>query len=68
MDRVLDFCAYNRFTPDGDEHYLVDFPFIENDYNYDVLLSFGDKCECLAPPHVRRELKRKIEALAALYV
>jgi predicted DNA-binding transcriptional regulator YafY len=35
---------------------------------YDVLLSFGDKCECLAPPHVRRELKRKIEALAALYV
>jgi len=68
MDRVLDFCAYDRFTPDGDEHYLVDFPFIENDYNYDVLLSFGDKCECLAPPHVRGELKRKIEALAALYV
>lgn len=43
--------------------------FRENDARvYDVLLSFGDKCECLAPPHVRRELKRKIEALAALYV
>lgn len=32
MDKVLDFCAYEQFAPDGDEHYIVDFPFIENDY------------------------------------
>ena len=67
MARVLDFCSYDRFEPDGDEHYIVDFPFVENDYNYDVLLSWGDKCECLAPSHVRGELKRKIDNIAALY-
>lgn len=67
MDRVLDFCSYENFTPDGEAHYIVNFPFIENDYYYDILLSFGDKCECLEPPHVRAEMKRKLEDIAALY-
>lgn len=67
MDRVLDFCSYENFTPDGDAHYIVNFPFIENDYYYDILLSFGDKCECLEPPHVRAEMKRKIQDIATLY-
>lgn len=67
MDRVLDFCSYENFTPDGDAHYIVNFPFIENDYYYDILLSFGDKCKCLEPPNVREEMKRKIQDIAALY-
>ena len=67
MDRVLDYCDYEHFTADGDTHYIVDFPFIENDYHYDMLLSLGDKCECLAPPHIREEMKRKIQSIAALY-
>lgn len=67
MDRVLDFCSYESFTPDGDAHYIVNFPFIENDYYYDILLSFGDKCECLEPPHVHAEMKRKIQDIATLY-
>ena len=67
MDRVLDFCSYEHFTPDGDEHYMVDFPFIENEYYYDIFLSFGDKCECLEPPHVRAKLKQKIQEIVALY-
>lgn len=67
LDRVLDFCDYDHVSSDGDEHFVVDFPFIENDYHYDMLLSFGDKCECLEPPHVRETLRRKIEAIAALY-
>ncbi len=53
MDRVLDFCTYEHFSPDGDEYYIVSFPFIENDYYYNILFSFGDKCECLEPVHVR---------------
>lgn len=67
MDRVLDYCAYEEFTPDGDEHYIVDFPFIENDYYFDILLSFGNKCECLEPLHIRAEMKRKIHDIAVLY-
>jgi len=67
MDRMLDYCTYENFLPDDDEHYIVNFPFIENEYYYDILLSFGDKCECLEPPHIRAEMKRKIQEIAALY-
>lgn len=67
LDRVLEFCTYDRVTPDGDDYYLVDYPFIERDYYFDMLLSFGDKCECIEPPHVHEEIKRRIHSMAALY-
>ena len=67
MDRVLDYCTYESFSPDGDEHYIVSFPFIENDYYYNILLGFGDKCECLEPLHIRAEMKRRIHDIATLY-
>ena len=67
LDRVLDFCSPERVTPDGSEHYWVDYPFIERDYYYDMLLSLGDKCECLAPEHVCDELRRRIKRLVRIY-
>ncbi len=67
MDRVLDYCTYEHFTPDGDEQYIVSFPFIENEYNYNILFSFGDKCECLEPLHIRAEMKRRIHDIATIY-
>ena len=67
MERVREFCDYENFSPDGDEHYIVQFPFIENDFYYNILFSFGDKCECLEPPHIRAEMKRRIHDIAALY-
>lgn len=67
LDKVLDYCTYDHLKPDGGEYYLVDFPFIENDYYYDLLLGFGARCECLAPPHIRAAMKRKIQDMAARY-
>lgn len=67
MEQVLDYCTYEHFSPDGEEHYLVNFPFIENDYYYNILFSFGNKCECLEPLHVREEIKRRIHDMAMLY-
>jgi predicted DNA-binding transcriptional regulator YafY len=67
MDRVLDYCTYENFSSDGDEHYIVSFPFIGNDYYYNILFSLGDKCECLEPLHIRAEMKRRIHDIAALY-
>ena len=67
LDRVLEFCTYDHFEPDGDEHYIVNFPFIENEYYYDILLGFGDKCECLEPLHIRTKIKHKICGMAAVY-
>ncbi len=67
LDRVLEYCTYDHFVPDNDEYYIVNFPFIENDYYYDILLGFGDKCECLEPLHIRTAIKCKIQDMAALY-
>ncbi|OFG64053.1 helix-turn-helix transcriptional regulator [Listeria monocytogenes] len=66
-DRVLDYCSYENFYPDGEEHYIVSFPFIENEYHYDILLSFGDKCECLEPLHIREKMKRRIYDIVSIY-
>lgn len=67
MDRVLEYCTFEHFVPDGDKHYLVQFPFIENEYHYDILFSFGTRCECLEPLHIRAEMKRRARELADLY-
>jgi len=67
MDSVLDYCTSEDFYPDGDEHYIVNLPFIENDYYYNILFSFGTECECLEPPAVRTEMKRRIQGLASAY-
>ena len=67
MDRVLDYCSFEHFLSDGDEHYIVSFPFIENEYYYTILFSFGDKCECLEPLHIRSEIKRRIHNIATIY-
>ncbi|MBL1230190.1 YafY family transcriptional regulator [Enterococcus sp. BWB1-3] len=67
IERVLDYCTVEDLLDDGDEHYIVRFPFIENDYYYNILFSFGDKCECLEPAHVRIEIKRRIQDIAAIY-
>ena len=67
MERVLDFSTYENVLADGDEHYIISFPFIENEYYYNILLSFGDKCECLEPIHIRKEMKRRILGIASIY-
>jgi len=67
MDRVLDYCTYEDFSPDGEEHYIVSFPFIENEYYYNILFSFGNKCECLEPLHIRTEMKCRIYDMTTLY-
>lgn len=67
MDSVLDYCTYEHFSPDGDDHCIVSFPFIENEYYYNILFSFGDKCECLEPLHIRTEVKRRIHDIATIY-
>lgn len=66
-DRVLDYCADGDLTPDGDDHWIVRFPFVENDYYFDILLGFGKKCECVEPLRIRKELKRRIDDLAEFY-
>ena len=67
LERVLDYCNDEDISPDGENHYIVRYPLIEKDYYYGILLSLGDKCECLSPEHVRAEMRRRIADMARVY-
>lgn len=67
LDRVLEYCSLEHFSREDDTHYIVRFPFIENEYHYDMLLGFGNQCECLAPAHVRLKLKDRLQSIVSLY-
>ena len=67
LERVVDYCNEEDVSPDGEEHYIVRYPFLERDYYYGILLGFGEKCECIAPERVRKEMKRRILKMTALY-
>ncbi len=67
LDRVLDYCTYEDIFPCENDYYIAQFPFIENEYYFDILLSFGDKCECLEPLDIRTKIKEKLQNILALY-
>ncbi len=66
-DMVMDYCDFEYFHPEDDNHYLVDFPFIDNDYHYNILMGFGSKCEVLAPDNIRQKMIGKITELTSVY-
>ncbi|MEI5991993.1 helix-turn-helix transcriptional regulator [Enterococcus crotali] len=61
------FGQLNFLPSDNAEKWIVEFPFMEDEFGYNLLLGFGNQCECLAPQHVRAELKRRIETVLKLY-
>lgn len=67
-EQLIDKFGQLRFSPSNDsDRLIVEFPFMEDEFGYNLLLGFGNQCECLTPPHVRNELKRRIENLLELY-
>ena len=67
LERILDYCDEKDVNPFNDDKYLVDFDFIEDDYSYGILMSFGHQCLCLEPEHVRHKLIQRTEKLRRLY-
>ena len=66
-DQMMELCGEKHIRPLGNNQFIVDFPFVPDDYGYNILLGFGDKCECIAPEEVRTELVKRIEKLANRY-
>jgi predicted DNA-binding transcriptional regulator YafY len=67
-DQLIDKFGKLTFIEHSDPAFLlVELSFMEDEYGYNLLLGFGNNCECLAPAHVRKELSRRIMELAALY-
>ena len=66
-DRVLEYCSYDHFTEDSNDFYLVKFPFIDDEFGYSIILSLGDKCECVAPENIRAEIRRRVLQMSTMY-
>ena len=60
LDRMLDYCGEENITPLDNGEFYAYFDFIEDDYGYGILMSFGDKCQCIEPEHVRNEMKGRL--------
>jgi predicted DNA-binding transcriptional regulator YafY len=66
-DRMVEHCGEENIQYYGDNKLIVDFPFIKDEFGYNLLLSLGDKCECLEPQHVRDEIITRIKNLLKVY-
>ncbi|HBF38707.1 MAG TPA: YafY family transcriptional regulator [Firmicutes bacterium] len=66
-ERIIERCGENNIEPYGNNKFIVNFPFAEDELGYNILLSLGDKCECLEPENVRKELIRRIKGLLNIY-
>lgn len=67
LNRMLDYCTMNNITYLGEERYQVSLPFIDDDYGYGILMSFGDSLRCLEPEHVRLELIQRMNKATQQY-
>ncbi|WP_443660314.1 helix-turn-helix transcriptional regulator [Clostridium algidicarnis] len=66
-EQMVERCGEENIEPYDNNKLMVDFPFVEDEFGYNILLGFGDKCECLAPENVRRELTHRIKKLSNIY-
>lgn len=67
VDKMLDYCTLDDMADLGNGKFLVEFHFIDDDYGYGILMSFGNKLTCVEPDFVRKELQRRLEEMLAQY-
>lgn len=67
LDRILERCNEEATKKIDNGRYLVDFPFVDDDYAYEVLLSYGKKCKCLEPQWVKEKYLKKLREILENY-
>ncbi|BBA52461.1 YafY family protein [Fusobacterium varium] len=66
-EKILERCEEENITYCGKNKMIVDFPFVDDDFGYELLLSFGNKCECLEPVEVREKMIEMIKNMIKIY-
>ena len=66
-EKILERCEEENITYCGKNKMIVEFPFVDDDFGYELLLSFGNKCECLEPIEIREKLIEKIRNMLHIY-
>lgn len=66
-EQMIERCGEDNIQAYGEDKFIVKFPFVADDLGYNILIGYGDKCECLAPENIRRELIKRIKNLLYVY-
>lgn len=67
MEKVIErYGEENIISVEGDRCLAV-FPIVNNEYGYDILLRFGDKCEIIEPSDVREAFQNYVRKILAIY-
>ncbi|WP_042273399.1 helix-turn-helix transcriptional regulator [[Clostridium] dakarense] len=66
-ETMIERCGLENIRESDNNKLIVDFPFVESELGYRLLLSYGDKCECLSPMNVRENLICKINKMLDIY-
>lgn len=67
MSAMLEYNTMEDITETADGRLTVSFQFIDDEYGYGILMSFGHRLACLEPEFVRAELKKRLTATLRLY-
>lgn len=65
--RLYDDFEDSFIQPNGDGTYTLTVDFPEDEWVYGYILGYGPKMEVLEPPYLRRLIRERAEAVAALY-
>lgn len=66
-DKVIErYGEENIISVEGDSCLAI-FPIVNNEYGYDILLRFGDKCEIIEPSDVREAFQNYVRKILAIY-
>lgn len=66
-EQMIERCGEDNVQAYGEDKFIVKFPFVADDLGYNILMGFGDKCECIAPENIRIELINRIKKLLYVY-
>ena len=66
-ERIVERCGEDAIETIDGNNMIVNFPFVDDDYGYSILLSFGETCECLEPAYVRNKLVDKLKKILSVY-
>lgn len=66
-EQIAERCSEENITPYDENRLLVELEFIEDEPGYQLLMSFGERCECLEPEHIRQGVIQRIERMMKIY-
>lgn len=49
LEIMIEKCGKDNVHPIEKGRYIAYFPFVEDDYFYNMLISYGNQCECVEP-------------------